>query len=220
MNLWWGKPLQSGVGAGETDGGLFKKGSGILVLLSANAYNGPTVLKGGRIQARVDGAVPAGTTLRLVGGSGTRFIATTYESETPQRDTAQALGRVEGSGELDFMTASSVTGSVAPAADGTIQFMTACALSGDYEVTATADGSGCSCLKVAGGQDISKLSVKLMNVQVFDREAPRNTYKILDAPNGYVGKFHAGQMPETWHPRHTATAVYLSPITPFVFVLR
>ena len=179
VNLWWGKPLSSGVGAGETDGGLFKRGSGILVLLSSNAYNGPTVLESGRIQARADGAVPAGTTLRLVGGAGTRFIATTYESETPQRDTAQSLGRVEGSGELDFMTASTVAGSVAPAADGTLQFMTTCALSGDYEVTA--GETGCSCLKVA---------------------------------------FNARQMPETWHLRHTATAVYLSPITPFVLVIR
>ena len=218
VNLWWGKPLTSGVGEGKTDGGLFKRGAGILVLLSANAYNGPTVLEGGRIQARADGAVPAGTTLRLVGGAGTRFIATTYESETPQRDTAQSLGRVEGSGELDFMTASTVAGSVAPAADGTLQFMTTCALSGDYEVTA--GETGCSCLKVAFGQDISGLSVKLMNIDAFDREADRDAYKVLDAPEGYVGKFNARQMPETWHLRHTATAVYLSPITPFVLVIR
>ncbi len=40
------------------------------------------------------------------------------------------------------------------------------------------------------------------------------------APEGYVGKFNARQMPETWHLRHTATAVYLSPITPFVLIVR
>ena len=218
VNLWGSKTLQSGVAAGETDGGVFKTGSGILVFLSANAYDGPTVLESGRIQARADHAIPDGTTLRLAGGAGTRFIATTYESETPQRDTAQAIGRVEGSGELDFMTASSITGSVAPDADGTIAFMTTCALSGDYEVAADADG--CSCLKVAAGQDISGLSVKLVNPEALDREADRDAYKILDAPNGYVGQFGAGQMADPWHLRHTATAVYLSPISPFVLVVR
>ena len=70
------------------------------------------------------------------------------------------------------------------------------------------------------GQDISGLSVKLMNIDAFDREADRDAYKVLDAPEGYVGKFNARQMPETWHLRHTATAVYLSPITPFVLVIR
>jgi len=218
VNLWWGKPLQSGVGAGETDGGLFKRGAGILVMLSANAYNGPTVLESGRIQARADHALPDGTTLRLVGGAGTRFIATTYESETPQRNTAQALGRVEGSGELDYMTASSVTGAVAPAADGTITFLTTCALSGDYEVTA--DVNGCSCLKVASGQDISGLSVKLMNPEALDAEAGRDSYKVLDAPNGYTGKFNAAAMPEMWHLRFTTDGAYLCANKPFMMIVR
>lgn len=204
VNLWWGKPLVSGAAA---DGGLFKKGSGILVLFSANNYNGPTVLESGRIQARVDHAVPDGTTLRLVGGAGTRFVATTYETETPQRDTAQALGRVEGSGELDFMTASSVCG-VAPAADGVINFLTTCSLSGDYEVTIGAEGADCSCLKVAAAQDISDLNVKVMNPNSLDKES---SYKILDASDGYVGrfKFNEGSLPAGWGLRYTAGGVDL-----------
>ena len=220
VNLWWGKPLQSGVGAGETDGGLFKRGSGILVLLSANAYNGPTVLESGRIQARADHALPDGTTLRLGGGADTRLTASTYDSESPRRPTVQTLGRVEGSGELDDMTAASVTGAVAPAADGTITFMTTCTLSGDYEVTA--DANGCSCLKVAAGQDISGLSVKLMNIQAFDREAPRNTYKILDAPDGYSGHFALapGFPADKWSVLQTADAAYLSSRTAFVIVVK
>ena len=215
VNLWWGKPLQSGAAA---DGGLFKQGSGILVLLSANAYNGPTVLESGRIQARVDNALPAGTTLRLVGGTGTRFIATTYETENPQRDTAQAIGRVEGSGELDFMTASSVTGSIAPSADGVITFLTTCALSGDYEVTA--DANGCSCLEVATGQDISHLTVKVANPAALDKDADRDAYKILDSENGYTGRFDANELPDGWYLRHTADAVFLCFEKPFILIVR
>ena len=215
VNLWWGKPLQSGA---ATDGGLFKKGQGILVLLSTNAYNGATVLESGRIQARADNALPSGTTLRLVGGAGTRFIATTYETENPQRDTAQTIGRVEGSGELDNMTASSVRGSIAPSGDGVITFMTTCALSGNYEVTVGAES--CSCLKVATGQDISRLTVRIANPTALDKDADRDAYKILDATNGYVGSFDASELPESWYLRHADDAVYLRFEKPFVLIIR
>ena len=207
VNLWWGKPLQSGAAA---DGGLFKRGSGILVLTSANNYNGPTVIESGRIQARADNAVPAGTVLRLGGGVDTRFTASTYDSENPRRDTVQTIARVEGCGELDDMGVSSVTGSIAPSADGTITFLTTSSLSGDYEVSVNAEGDGCSCLKVAEGQDISGLYVKVVNGAALDKDAPRDTYKILDAPAGYVGRFGAGEIPAGWHLRYTANAAYLS----------
>ena len=206
INLWWGKPLAS---VAETDGGLFKRGSGILVITSANAYNGPTVIESGRIQARVDNAIPAGTTLRL-GGDGTRFTASTYDSENPRRDTVQTISRVEGSGELDDMGASSVTGSIAPSADGTITFLTTSSLSGDYEVSVNAEGDGCSCLKVTEGQDISGLSVKVVDASTLDKNAPRGTYKILDAPNGYVGRFGSGEVPSGWHLRYTVDAAYFA----------
>ena len=206
VNLWWGKSLASGAVA---DGGLFKKGSGILVLTAANAYNGPTVIESGRTQARVDNAIPIGTTLRLGGGADTRFTASTYDSENPRRDTVQTISRVEGIGELDDMGASSVTGAIAPSADGTITFLTTSSLSGDYEVSVNAEGDGCSCLKVAEGQDISGLVLKVVNASALDEDAPRDTYKILDAPKGYVGRFGAGEVPAGWRLRYTADAVYL-----------
>jgi len=200
VNLWWGKPLQSGA---ETDGGLFKKGSGILVLLSTNAYNGPTVIESGRIQARVDNALPAGSVLRLGGGAGTRFTASTYDSEDPRRETVQTIGRVEGSGELDDMSVSSVTGAIAPSAGGTIEFQTTCALSGDYEVSA--DANGCSCLKVAAGQDVSGLTLTLADAAVLDKDADTGTYKILDAPSGFTGVFaKAADWPDTWGVKYAA----------------
>ena len=204
VNLWWGKPLQSGAAA---DGGLFKKGSGILVLLSANNYNGPTVLESGRIQARADHAIPDGTTLRLGGGEGTRLTASTYDSEDPRRPTVLSIARVEGSGELDGMNASSITGAVAPAPDGVINFMTTCSLSGDYEVTV--GNNGCSCLKVAAGQDISGLKVKIMNASALDKNADRNAYKILDAPDGCEGKFDSSELPGEWGVRYASDGSYL-----------
>lgn len=214
VNLWWGKPLTSGA---ESDGGLFKKGSGILVLLSVNNYNGPTVIESGRVQARVDHAIPDGTTLRLVGGAGTRLTASCYDSETVRRDTVQMIGRVEGSGELDDMGASSVTGSIAPSADGTIDFQTTCALSGDYEVTIGDDDAHCSCLKVAAGQDISGLKVKIMNAESLDRNV---RYKILDAPNGYTGTFAGASLPDAWVLKCGADGVYLARQKGLAIILR
>ena len=213
VNLWWGKPLTSGA---ESDGGLFKKGSGILVLLSVNNYNGPTVIESGRIQARVDHAIPDGTVLRLVGGEGTRLTASCYDSESVRRDTVQMIGRVEGSGELDDMGASSV-GGVAPSADGTIDFQTTCALSGDYEVTIGDDDAHCSCLKVAAGQDISGLKVKIMNAESLDRNV---RYKILDAPNGYAGTFAGASLPDAWVLKYGADGVYLGRQKGLAIILR
>lgn len=215
VNIWWDRPLVSGA---ASDGGLRKFGGGILVLRAASTYNGPTVLESGRVQARVDHAIPDGTTLRLGGGADCKFTASTYDSETPQRATVQDLGRVEGSGTLDDMTASSVTGAIAPDAGGTLEFLTLCALSGDYEVAAGANG--CSCLKVAAGQDISGLAVKLVNPEALDTEADRDAYKILDAPNGYAGKFDAAAMPEMWHLRYAADGVYLCANKPFMMIVR
>ena len=218
VNLWWGKPLASGAAA---DGGLFKKGAGILVLQSANAYNGPTVIEGGRIQARVDHALPDGTVLRLGGGADTRFTASTYDSETPRRDTAQIIGRIEGSGELDDMGASSVTNAIAPFADGVITFMTECRLSGDYEVSANATANSLLVLKGAN-QDISGLSVKIMNPLALDTNAPKGKYKILDAPNGYTGQFsQAADFPkDRWRVKHAPDAAYLVPVKAFLLIVR
>ena len=215
VNLWWGKPLHSGVAEGETDGGLFKKGTGILVLLSRNYYNGPTVIESGRVQARVDHAVPDGTTLCLGGGEDTKFTASTYDSETPRHDTVQVIGRVEGSGALDDMGASTV-GGVAPAVDGTIEFQTTSTLSGDYEVTIGEEGA-CSLLKVAAGQDISHLKVKVVNEDALDKET---AYKILDAAGGYAGKFDESVLPNGWSLKYESSGVYLRRTRGMLIVVR
>ena len=46
--------LVSGVGEGETDGGLTKLGEGTLTLIGANGYNGPTRLEGGTLTFNSD----------------------------------------------------------------------------------------------------------------------------------------------------------------------
>lgn len=214
VNLWWGKSLASGVPDGETDGGLFKKGSGILVITSANNYTGPTVIESGRIQARVDHAIPDGSTVRLVGGEGTRLTASTYDTETPRRSTVLQIARVEGSGELDDMEASTI-GCLAPSAGGTIELQSASMLSGDYEV-AIGDGVA-STLKVAEGQDVSGLAVKVANASSLDREV---SYKILDAPDGYTGKFDDSALPAGWGLKYTGDGAWLYHLNGLLLIVR
>lgn len=217
IDIWWDRPLLSGAAA---DGGIRKTGAGILVFRAASAYTGPTVLESGRIQARVDHAVPDGTTLRLGGGADTKFSASTYETETPVRNTVQVIDRVEGSGILDNMTASTVTNSIAPSVGGVIEFETVCSLSGNFEISG--DAAGCGRMKVAADQDISGLSLVAGDMAGMDADAETGIYTILDAPGGYTGRFAvAGSFPsDLWRVRYTGTAVVLVPVKPFVMVLR
>ena len=68
---------------------------------------------------------------------------------------------------------------------------------------------GCSCLKVAAGQVISDLKVKIMNASALDKNADRNAYKILDAPAGYAGRFDDSALPAGWGLKYAADGVYL-----------
>ena len=216
VNIWWTRPLESGVSDG-TDGGVTMRGSAKLVMTTNNTYTGATVIEGGCIQARVDNAIPAGTTLRLGGGTAS-FDAYTHDLESPARKTAQAFGRVEGSGVLYNMDASSVTGAVAPSADGTLTFATLCSLSGDYEVSANA--TKCSCLHFdAANQDISGLKLKLVIPANFDK-TKKDGYMILEAPNGYAGHFDESALPSGWKVEYETSAAFLKFPQPFVITVR
>jgi len=112
------------------------------------------------------------------------------------------------------MTASSV-GGIAPSVGGTIEFQTTCALSGDLEITI---GEGvASALKVAAGQDISGLAVKVLKPALLDKET---SYKILDAASGYVGKFDESTLPVGWGVKYTADGACLRYNKGLVIILR
>ena len=210
-NLYWNASLVSDPAAGfANDGGIHKIGGNILILTSTNFYNGVTWIEGGDAQLRVDNALPPGTTLKLSNGG---FItAYTFEKESPQRSTVQWIGRVEGSGALKYMTQSHVTNSIAPSVDGTIKFESRCDLRGDYEVVGNA--SGCSCLQVASGQSISGLTLKVADFSTFDRDAARDHYQVLSAPDGYTGVFALPEdWPGEWGVKYTPTAAYIKPKT-------
>lgn len=213
-NLWFGRPLVSGVAEGETDGGLIARGGNIVVLTDAeHSYNGPTHIEtGARVQVRKANALPSGTTLRM----GLNRVKTTNIGfntwADPRTDVEQTVARVEGGGRIYNNSQFAVTEAVAPVYDGvpcTLTFEKPCALAGDYEITGNVDT--CSCLlPEQAGQDISGLTLKVVDFATFDKNAGSTFYKILDAPKGYKGEFKPGNVTGAWSVKYTATAAYLS----------
>lgn len=218
-DIWFGRPLLSGV-SGGADGGLtciLKGDRAVMLTCAGHAYTGPTRLEGGNgtLQCRVANALPATTTLQI--GPGTKAGFSDDFTATGS-DLAQTVARVEGTGGVVSNSLLTVTGGVAPTFDGaygTLSFEKPCNLSGEY--TIVGDGNGCGRIKfLSAGQDISGLSLAV-DASALDQTAPRGTYQILEAPNGYTGRFAAA---EPWGVRYTDTAAYLEYHSPFVMVVR
>ena len=125
---------------------------------------------------------------------------------------------MEGIGQVKWCENMHVTNSVAPSANGTVNFQRAFDLRGEYEIAA--DANGCGCIKVAAGQDISGLSLKVLDISAFTANAANGTYKILDAPSGYTGTFGAGNVAEPWYVKYTETAAYLAYKGGLIIVVR
>ena len=217
-HLLFGRPLVSGVGAGETDGGLtclLANGRNVVLDSAAgHSYTGPTRVEAvgsgtsaRTLQCRTANVLPSTTTLQIGPGAQAGF---SDWAATPS-DLAQTIARLEGTGRVVSNSLLVVTGAVAPIFDGaygTLAIEKPCSLSGDYEVAG--DANGCGCLKLeASGQDISGLALKVADFEALNEDARVDFYKILDAPNGYSGQFASGNLFGPWHVRHTSTAAYL-----------
>jgi len=196
----WSRPLVSDA---EVDGGVRKFGAGTLVFTTTNAYNGATSIESGTLQVRKDKGIPSGTTLRL---SGTGVLdCYTGDSETIARATTNYLARVEGSGSITHSGNLHVSGAIAPSAGGTIRFDNVCDLSGDLEIAGEEDLCGCVRFDSAG-QDISGLRLTIVDVAALDRDMQ---YRILDAPEGYTGKFDESALLRGWKVRYKADGAEL-----------
>ncbi len=208
VNLWWNRPLVSGV---EQDGGLRKlgaaSGENILILMTTNRYNGVTSIEGGGVQLRADNALPPGTTVRM-SGVNPYLDAYTFDTTSPSRSTEQWLSRVEGSGDLRSCSQLHVTNSLAPSVNGVLAFANPCDLRGDYEIVG--NSNTCSRLYFKGKQDISGLTLKVSDFSTFDTRAPNTRYAILVANAGYTGKFVLpADWPKGWDVKYTDAAAYL-----------
>ncbi|MCR5752801.1 MAG: hypothetical protein K6G91_12670 [Kiritimatiellae bacterium] len=205
QNIWWTRPLVSDA---VHDGGVKKLGGSMLIFTNTNSYNGVTHVVAGGMQLRTDNALPPGSTLRLGGGVNPYIDAWTFENASPARATEQWLSRVEGTGSINNCTKLHVTNSIAPAVDGRLSFDTRCDLRGNLEISGNANG--CGCMEIAAGQNISGLTLNVCDISTFNKDAPRDTYKVLDAPDGYTGeKFAADNLGEQWRVKYTETGAFI-----------
>lgn len=221
-NLWWGRPLVSGVAAGSVDGGLKCLVSGgfnvVLDRGNVHTYTGPTRVEAvgagsetRTLQCRAVNALPTSTTLQV--GPACQVGFSDWAAYNVRQDLAQTVARVEGTGKVFYNSLLTVTGGVKPAFDGvygTLTFDKVCAsLSGHYDIAA--DANGCGCVKVAAGQDISGLTLRVADFAALSKSASSKLYRILDAPDGYTGRFAlpAG-WPAGWEVRYFGDSAYLA----------
>ena len=235
QHLWFGRPLLTGVAAGETDGGLTcKLGSGRSVILhdciTNSTYNGPTRIEAigtgtsdRTLQCRVANALPATTTLQIGPTCWAGF--SDWASGNARQDLAQTVSRVEGTGKVIYNSLLTVTDAVAPVFDGaygTLAFQKAMpqsAFTCDLEISG--DASGCGCVKFETvGQSIAGLTLKVSTIAAFDKDKGKTFYKIVDAPNGFSGEFASTNLPDHWRVTYSSTAAYLAPINPFMMIVR
>lgn len=237
QNIWFGRPLISGVTGGGIDGGLTcKLGSGRAVVfdqVANHTYTGPTRVERignsgtGTLQCRIANALPATTTLQVGTGCQAGFnlwAGAAGSAEREAGDLAQTVARVEGTGTLIYNSHLTVTGGVKPAYTnvyGTLTFTKYGTTFSNATYDVVADGEGCGCIKFnAGGQDISGLTLNI-DASVLDKDTAHNYgYKILDAPNGFTGEFQAGNVTDPWYVEYTSTAAYLRYRSPFVITVR
>ena len=222
QHIYFGRPLVSGVGDGKKDGGVIcRLANGRAVVMDnadTHSYTGPTRLEAVNsgtdartLQCRGANILPATTTLQLGPGTQVGFSDWVGASDEGRTDQTQKVARVEGCGRVFYNSLLTVTNAVAPVFDGTygtLSFQKPCSLSGDYELTG--DRNGCGCLKFeSSGQNISGLAMKVSDFTALNENAQVDFYKILDAPNGYTGKFADGNLSGAWHVQYTTTAAYL-----------
>ena len=213
-NLFWYRPLVKAT-EGAPDGGITARGltnqaMAVCLMTTAN-YNGPTVVDGTTFQQRGgDNLIPSGTKLVLKNKGKASFCtyAGSYQTDT-SKHTAAALGDIEGDGEVRYCTHVTVDGKIAPSIGGTISFhKTLQSLSGTLEIAG--DANGCGKVAFADAQDISGLKLTMKNVDSFNKNAAKGTYKILELSNR-SSKFDASELPDGWHVKYTSDGAYLRP---------
>ena len=220
VEMWFYPAITSGVGAGETDGGLTKWGTSTFALMNTNnTFNGPVTVMQGTVSIGADGAIPATGTVRVNGGA--RFSLNNH---------SQSLARIEGSGSFAGVENGgtkflSVTSAIAPGMgadapgtltlDGEINIASGTAL----EIDVAADGIG-DCLNYPDNLDLSKLRLVITDGTKLNRN---NTYKIVEVAQGMsaLNQFASVDgLPRTWHVKYHAESVELRYTNPLMLVVQ
>ena len=190
--------INSGVAAGEMDGGITKWGAASFSLHnSGNTFTGPLIIMQGAFRLGTSGVLPAAGTARVAAGA--YFYANQH---------SQTLARIEGSGTFGQVIYNgtkllTVTSAIAPGmstndigtltvSGGGINILDSTALEIDVDAEGNSD-----CLSYPDDLDLSGLTLYVNDVSKLDR---RYRYTIINMGQSAIlsGSFRATNLPSDW----------------------
>jgi len=185
-------PLYSGT---TNDGGLIKRGVGLLTLANTNTYNGATVVEAGTLRLGVANTLL--TTNSVLVGSNAVFDV---------GGQVQTLASLGGSGLVTNNSLLTVTQGIAPGgtnAVGTLTLATTpAALNGTLLIDVATNGV-CDRLQVQGNLSLANLALNLANPAALEKHAQ---YVIASCTGTLTPPFQSATLPDRWHLTYNTSA--------------
>lgn len=188
------QPLYTGAAA---DGGLRKRGAGMLTLLNTNTYNGATVAEGGTLRFGRDNLLLPGNTAMASAGA---LLDVNGKTQT--------LAVLGGGGTVTNLSALTVTDALAPGdagVCGTLRLEGMPALGGGcvLAVDVTEEGAA-DRLHVVGDLNLQALSLSVADTGLLNKT---NRYTVASCTGALTVPFaSAGGLPPRWIVRYDTTA--------------
>jgi len=183
------------------DGGLTKRGTGMLTLTTTNTYNGVTSVEEGTLKLGVNHTLFAG---------GDVLVASNAVFDV--NGTSQTIAFLGGSGLVDNNALLTVTQGVVPGGTNEIGTLTLAAtptvLSGIFLADFAPDGS-CDSLHVQGDLNLSGLTLSVSDTDALNKD---ENYVLASYTGTLTGQFSSAPLPGHWHVKYDTAnrQVYLS----------
>jgi autotransporter-associated beta strand protein len=183
---------QSIYSGAAADGGLIKKGAGVLTLLNTNTYNGGTAVLGGTLKL--------GVITNTLWPAGNVLVASNAVFDVNAK--AQSLAGLGGSGLVTNNSLLTVTYGIAPGstnAIGTLTLATTPAALGGTLLTDVALDGSCDRLHVQGNLDLSALALMVADTGLLNKN---KRYVIASCSGTLSNAFTSAPLPPRWNVKY------------------
>jgi autotransporter-associated beta strand protein len=182
------------------DGGLTKRGTGVLTLTTTNTYTGVTSVEAGKLKLGVANTLSASVSV---------LVASNAVFDVDGK--AQTLAGLGGSGLVTNNSLLTVTFGIAPGgtnAIGQLTLASAPAALGGVFLADVATNGVCDRLYVQGDLDLSGLVLSVANAESLDKA---QRYVVAKYKGALTGPFNSAVLPQRWNVKYDEAAreVYL-----------